>query len=318
MNRRSTPAEQLERQIERIHRLLEAGGAKITWNDRIPDPDNPTQLRQIDVSIRRSGHVTIVECRFRKEPEDVTWIEELIGRRESLRCDAVIAVSAAGFTQGAIKKANAKGIILRTLESLSADEVKNWGRPTKVETLTYEFLECAFELEIASQPAGEARLSLNDGADVNLLDLLGMVMNRLEQEGIHSGTFETAIDLEDAVLLSGRRPSRALFLAKGTARKRELQLASVVGYSAVGASSPGSYAIVRHFDSDTIEIIDSSRELAVVLDLSGADLHLNEYVRAATFDFGPIQDVKWFHVIGVDGLKFVGNIPMRIRFPTGS
>ena len=33
----------LEQQIARIHRLLEAMDADVTWNDRIPDPDNPNK-----------------------------------------------------------------------------------------------------------------------------------------------------------------------------------------------------------------------------------------------------------------------------------
>jgi hypothetical protein len=37
--------EEFEKQIERILQILEAEGASITWNDRIPDPDNPSQLR---------------------------------------------------------------------------------------------------------------------------------------------------------------------------------------------------------------------------------------------------------------------------------
>ncbi len=46
--------ESLERQICRIHELLERSRDDVTWNDHIPDPDNPTQLRQIDVTVRRS------------------------------------------------------------------------------------------------------------------------------------------------------------------------------------------------------------------------------------------------------------------------
>src|SRR5437016_5800572 len=112
----------MEQQVERIKRLLEPQGAEVLWNEKIPDPDNPKQLRQIDVTIRRDGKLTHVECRVHQEPQDVSWIEELIGRRISLGADAVIAVSASGYTEGAILKANAKGIILRELSTLSEDE----------------------------------------------------------------------------------------------------------------------------------------------------------------------------------------------------
>jgi hypothetical protein len=46
------PHKKFEQQIERIHQLVEDEGSTVTWNDHIPEPDNPSQPRQIDVSIR--------------------------------------------------------------------------------------------------------------------------------------------------------------------------------------------------------------------------------------------------------------------------
>ena len=73
------------------------------WNDRIPDPDNPNQPRQIDITVIWDNELTIIECRIHNRKQDVNWIEELMGRRVSLKADAVIAVSASGFTDGAIR-----------------------------------------------------------------------------------------------------------------------------------------------------------------------------------------------------------------------
>jgi hypothetical protein len=69
----------LERQVHRIHELLMRSHAQVTWNDRIPDPDNPAQLRQIDITIRRDGMLTLIECRLSRRPQNVKWIEELMG-----------------------------------------------------------------------------------------------------------------------------------------------------------------------------------------------------------------------------------------------
>ncbi len=77
-------SEKFERQIERIHKLIEGPGSQVTWNDRIPDPDNEDQPRQIDVTIRRDGKLTLVECRIHRQKQDVSWIEEIIGRKASL------------------------------------------------------------------------------------------------------------------------------------------------------------------------------------------------------------------------------------------
>ena len=92
-------SDKFEQQIARIYSLIEQDGSEVTWNDKIPDPDRPAQLRQIDVSVRRDGALTLIECRFHKHVQDVNWIEELIGGRSSLAADTVIAVSVSGFMQ---------------------------------------------------------------------------------------------------------------------------------------------------------------------------------------------------------------------------
>jgi hypothetical protein len=115
-----------ERQVERLHQLLEVEGSIVTWNDHIRDPDYPSQQRQIDISIRRDVSLTLVECRIHKEPQDVRWIEELMGRRTSLNADAVIAVSGSGFTSTAREKAKGHGIHLRDFATLSREEIQNW------------------------------------------------------------------------------------------------------------------------------------------------------------------------------------------------
>lgn len=117
-------SDKFEKKICRIHTLLAGSGSTVTWNDKLPDPDNPDQTRQIDVTVKRIDSLTLIECRIHKKVQDVKWIEELIGRRLSLRADVVIAVSNSGFTIGAKQKAKQFGIILRDLQSLSEREIQ--------------------------------------------------------------------------------------------------------------------------------------------------------------------------------------------------
>jgi hypothetical protein len=128
-----------EQQIHRIYALLADSGAEVKWNDHILDPDNPTQTRQIDVTIRRAGVLTLVECRQHKSRQDVKWIEELIGRRISLAAHAVIAVSSSGFTAGARAKANKHGVILRDLRHLSDQEIASWGQRVALKLFFYQY-----------------------------------------------------------------------------------------------------------------------------------------------------------------------------------
>ena len=118
----SKEPKEFEQRIRRLHELIEGSGAEVTWDDRLPDPDNPSQPRHIDVTIRRDGFLTLMECRLHKERQDVKWIEELMGRRISLQAANVIPVSSSGFTGGAIKKAAAYGVALRDLRDLTPEE----------------------------------------------------------------------------------------------------------------------------------------------------------------------------------------------------
>lgn len=118
-------------QIARILRALNNKKINVIWNDKFPDPDNPSQMRQVDISIRDGERLTLVECRLHQRKQDVKWVEELYGRRVSLNAESIIGVSSSGFTSGAIEKARRLGVFLRTLSELTDDEVAAWGGRTK-------------------------------------------------------------------------------------------------------------------------------------------------------------------------------------------
>ena len=135
-----------EEKIKRIYDLLADSGAEVKWNDHISDPDNPTQERQINVTLRNAGVLTLVECRQRKSRQDVQWIEQLIGRRVSLGAQIVIAVSSSGFTAGAIAKGRKYGIVLRDLRELTDDEIASWGQRVEITLSFYEYSDLRVSL----------------------------------------------------------------------------------------------------------------------------------------------------------------------------
>jgi hypothetical protein len=160
-HRNSAEAVVFEKMVARIHMLLEESSAEVTWNDKISDPDNPTNKRQIDATIRIDGKLTLVECRFQKKRQDVKWIEELIGRRTSLGADAVIAVSSSGFTKGGLLKAKKHGIITRDFLTLTEEEVQRWGKVSKV-TLNYMKFDDAVLTLTHSSSLPQVRLRQQD------------------------------------------------------------------------------------------------------------------------------------------------------------
>jgi len=151
---------QLELWTARVHRLLEVVDAQIEWNQFIPDPDNPDQKRQVDVTIEIDGVITHVECRAHKAPQDVKWIEELMGRRESLHAHSIIAVSSSGFTEGARKKARNFGVLLRTMSELSEKEIQSWTGRARI---SIRWLRIAnLELRVEFHPESNGRVGPDD------------------------------------------------------------------------------------------------------------------------------------------------------------
>jgi len=118
--------------IQRVYQSL-APDQRVELNARIPDPDVEGAKRQVDVVIHGIDTTTFVECRKHSAKQDVKWVEELIGRKDSLRPDLMIGVSASGFSQTAIKKAAAKGILLRDVEDISPSEIKSWVNRVQLE-----------------------------------------------------------------------------------------------------------------------------------------------------------------------------------------
>jgi hypothetical protein len=118
--------------VSAIEERLAPKGATVKSPDRLPDLATGG-WRDVDATIRLSvGSTEIliaVECRKRKGPADVTWIEQLATKQKSIGADKVIAVSAAGFTKPARASAHRQGIELRVLEEITSDVIDGWIAP---------------------------------------------------------------------------------------------------------------------------------------------------------------------------------------------
>lgn len=86
--------------------------------------------REVDVTLRRRMGATdvlvAIECRGRKNPQDVRWIEELASKKADVGAHAMVAVSTSGFTEAARRSADAHGLLLRELTQIGADEIGRW------------------------------------------------------------------------------------------------------------------------------------------------------------------------------------------------
>jgi hypothetical protein len=267
-----------EQQIRRIYELLEESGAEVTWDDHIPDPDNPSQSRQIDVTIRRSGKLTLVECRKHKSRQDVKWIEELIGRRTSLGAQGVIAVSSSGFTTGALAKSRAHGIIPRDLQQLTDLEIASWGQQVAITLFFYQYsdleVSLLFEREsipkldmevVKSELRGHPCVQSLFNAAAQQLSTLSLVAD--EQPGRTVG-FDLKIQFE-GFRLCGESVLEVDF--RGRARLLPINVAPpiVLGYGEPNQDSEDREAIVETYPSlGRTSISHNGSRIWAFLDLS--------------------------------------------------
>jgi hypothetical protein len=274
-------SDEFEIMISRIHELLEGEGASVEWNERIPDPDNPKQMRQVDVLIRKNGLVNLIECRLHKEPQDVKWIEELIGRRISLEASAITAVSTSGFTSGAIKKADKYGVILRDLKDLSDAEIKSWARSVEIALYFYRYEN--FKLTLF--------FNVKDTVSINIDQLQKELRNYF---GFRS-LFTAQLNLIDAekLLVKENRNKKVKFsvnffiegfelcsykvreiMADGHASLQEIKLhvPEVLAYGAAEKESKGRNVYIQKFNVGDTRVIHHNGHIAISLDLSKLEI----------------------------------------------
>jgi hypothetical protein len=124
-----------EKLIALIERHLGPKGAVVRSPDHFPDKVTG-QDREVDASVRyQVGSVPVlvtIECRDRTSTEDVTWIEQLIAKRESIGASVTVAVSSTGFSGPALAKAKASGIEVRTLKDVSEDAIRDWAQGIEI------------------------------------------------------------------------------------------------------------------------------------------------------------------------------------------
>jgi restriction endonuclease len=121
----------LENLVAFVEQTLLPAGFTVTTNDRVYN-DEGVQIAEFDVQARGRIGTTdfawLIECRDRPAsgPAPVSWIEQLVGRRERFRFNKVTAVSTTGFAAGAAEFAVTQGIELREVRSLTAEAFGDW------------------------------------------------------------------------------------------------------------------------------------------------------------------------------------------------
>jgi len=314
-------SEKFEHQIRRIHQLIEQPDSAITWNDRIPDPDNPKQPRQIDITIRRDNKLTLVECRIHREKQDVKWIEELIGRRASLKGDAVIAVSASGFTEGAILKAKKFGIILRDMVSLTEEEISAWGHSTTVTLTFYQYKNVRITFKV---PRELARPKIIDTIMKELTNhnnkfysIFEVISNKLDKQKFNGRIchFKAGLSMNDPMFIDDKSIQDISFEARVQPIEKVLCIPSVVVYDAPRVPSSNRNIFVEIVELGNFEITQSSNNVFITMDLSPIESPENCLFRFVDFDFKRDVTMEKLEILSKPKMKMsLTDVDIGVKF----
>jgi Restriction endonuclease len=308
----NAPSEAFEKFVQRIHELIEQPGTEVTWDDRVSDPDNPRQQRQIDISIRRNGRLTIVECRLHRARQDVKWIEELIGRRASLNADGVVAVSDSGFTEGAIKKAQRFGVVLRDLQDLTDTEVLEWGRSHRALLYFYVYTDVGLTLTLEksefvkreAEALAEAFRSSPHAAGI-----FNAVADQIDTRQLLSRrafdlpeAFEYALQREDFVL-AGRQVSMINIAGRVGLIEREMDCLAVRAYGSPETSGVNRDVFVEQFALGETGVVHNGNTVSFVVDVSSLQMPPLSQLRFVQLKGEVETEMASLEVLGVEPFR---------------
>ncbi|HWZ55299.1 MAG TPA: restriction endonuclease [Verrucomicrobiae bacterium] len=305
-----------EQQIRRIYELIAESGAEVTWNDHIGDPDNPPRTRQIDVTLRRDGALTLVECRLRKAPQDVQWIECLIGRRISLGAQSVIAVSSSRFTSGALAKARQYGIITRELQRLTNKEVDSWGQ--RIELTLYYYQYSDLEVYLGFSPERIPTIKFEElKAELKwhpcVQSLFKAAAKKLTDANLMSGplqgqkvNFGVVIEFDD-VRLGGAQLERAALEGRAELVAIRADAPLVHAYGERNTATTQREAVVEDFLSiGRTSITHSGDRISTFIDLSQVEIPPYGQFQFVRVEAAQEMDHDAFEIYGIEKIKVVG------------
>ena len=168
--------------------------------------------REVDILLKRriAGiELTVgVECSAPGRRATVEWVDRMIGKHQSLATDALLLVSASGFTPAATNKA--KALNVRTLalgEALELDWTTIVGKLGRLFLAGFVFKASGCRLTLANDRSGteypigpgaellyadgSKRGTVMDSARAALQDLTAAreIMNRMDRDGTGEGSF---------------------------------------------------------------------------------------------------------------------------------
>lgn len=256
------PWKEFEELVARIERVLAPVEAIVKSNDWLLNYVTGRK-RQVDASIRYKvgtvpGLIT-VECRKHKDKQDDTWIEQLATKRQNLRADKTIAVSATPVSPQALRTAAQYLIEVRQLSEITEADIQSWLKARNVNHRFFLANLISAYPQVYPIGAGSyshvAKQDIPDGTQLQTselygcpatgqkmkaLDLFGLCIPQLQQKIRSAGiaTFPVKIQLE---VEFGR--NRFTFLTRNGAR----DLGFVTFFTEIRLESQKDAPVDKHY-----------------------------------------------------------------------
>ena len=299
-------SDEFEQEITRIHELIESQSAEVRWNEKVVDLDTG-YLRQIDFTIRYGQRLTIGECRLRKRPAGVEWIEQLLQKKESVGADEIIAVSNSGFANTAQTKGEKRGVHLRDLKELTDNEILDWGKSVTLKFSYFEFVSLQFSLifpetlsHLIPSPLTSKCLPLRQrvGTIEKVFTKNDIDFKKFEGEKIHV----TGSVKNPKLRVNNVAISEIGLDGLGFCRRGEIPVSIVAAYDKPKVSALKRTVFIQSSSTGETEIIKSGNRASVVVDLSEIGMPPNSYLYTWELDMRELTRVKLTNPIGLESL----------------
>ena len=288
----------LEKLCYRIQCLVQDSGATVEWNPKGEKDPDTKQARQMDVLITSAdGRRTTVECRNYASKQDVKWIEELIGRKMSLKLDGMIAVAPKGFTEPARIKAACFGIILYDFDRLNDKEIASWGRVANVESDFVQFKKLQI-LAVVSN-ADIANVSLAPNFTYGGRDGYGVVMDALRDSVENNPDVDIVRQLDVAgYAVDGVEVALLCCTFRGTLVTKTATCTYVAMVDSPERARQLREVGVQRFEHSVHEIVHHAGKAHLIIDFSGIPSPPNSILHASRINFSEVTTVEHYELVG--------------------
>lgn len=297
--------EEFEKKVFEIHKILQGRHASVEWNAHIKDPDNPKQKRQIDVLVKDNESITIIECRHHQKKQDVKWIEEIYGRRISLNGMSAIAVSSSGFTEGAIKKANRLGVIIRNFSELTVKEIESWCHKLDVDLVYVKFddFEIYFvhQIHLVQSPITPGnKFTTRDGSMWDMNPLFYLVAEKAMELSPQFNSLRLQVFTKD-LWVNNIKVEEIIIQTKYKEIIKKQFLPVVETYGTPGREEMNKEVKIQKSPDSMVSFCHATDEVIPVIDLSETKVIPGAVFRNIRFTTKPGMTLKGIQILGYKG-----------------